>query len=74
MTTKKKPGRPKGSKTQQHPVVEIEKTKCPKCGSTDRDPYLHTTKRELCGQLVIWRKCRCSNCGQIRVDKETQTL
>lgn len=71
---KRKRGRPKGSTTKDTPVVEIQKTECPKCGSTNRTPYQNTITKELGAKKVTWRTCRCKDCGQCRRDKEIQDL
>ncbi len=77
MPTTTKKGRPKGSKTEQKPVIESRLSRCPICGSSERTPYV--AKREmpykgtspdgrLCN-VVIWRHTTCVQCGQARIDK-----
>ena len=68
-------GKPRKTKT---PVVDAVKTRCPKCESTDRTEYSGTKTRDIAGRLpdgteyqkIHWRRCRCGNCGQARVDRE----
>ncbi|MEM1213846.1 MAG: hypothetical protein AAGI68_16275 [Planctomycetota bacterium] len=74
---KKKPGRPPGSKTADPPRVTAVLSRCPRCGSTNREPY--TSKHEMhhCGvdpatgqpyTHKVWKRCKCSDCGQLRTD------
>jgi len=78
-TVKVRAGRPKGSKNVQAPLVPVELAHCPKCGSTDRQRIPGRSPRVfphagLNGQgrpytAVIWRHCRCSQCGQRFVER-----
>ncbi len=53
-------------------------TRCiiPECASTDREPYYATIEREIPGvdengqhyTHIIWRRTKCSKCGQSRTD------
>ena len=74
----KKTGRPLGSKTPDRDIVDVQVSRCKRCGSTDRKPY--TSKVELVGNgiangqpytSVIVRHTQCANpdCGQHRVDR-----
>lgn len=71
-----KRGRPTGTKTEETPVVVVNLSKCPKCGSIKRTSYNHTRAMDY-GQIVdgrdyskvIWRNCKCLDCGQTRIDK-----
>ena len=69
--------RKKGSKTEPAPIVNVEISACPKCGSTKRSSYSNTITKDIQGVLadgreyekVIWRDCWCSDCGQHRKDR-----
>lgn len=60
----------------------VKKSRCPKCQSTDREAYHNV--RELAidsvtpdGERynrVIWRRTRCKNCGQVRIDKSFELV
>lgn len=58
-------------------VVVTSVTRCQKCGSTDREPYAGTVTRPIAGldaggkpfTHVIWRRTRCTACGQARIDR-----
>lgn len=48
--------------------------RCP-CGSTQRTGYQSIVTRELSGNIdghaythIAWKRCRCKDCGQTRVD------
>jgi len=70
------PGRPRPT-AGPTPVVVVEPSRCKKCGSTDREHYSHTTVRDIAGvrpdgmaySKIFWRRTRCQNCGQARIDK-----
>lgn len=71
-----KAGRPTGAKTNKAPPVTGEKTRCPACGSTDRDPYFATVEHAIEGirdgrphTHIVWRRTKCRDCGQIRQDR-----
>jgi hypothetical protein len=59
------------------PVVEAHATACPACGSTERVPYFNVRERAIAGVTpggrpfthVVWRRTRCTPCGQTRDDK-----
>ena len=69
-------GRPKGSKTKQLPIVEIVKSRCPKCHSTERSHYFGVKTRQSSGisphgnpfNYVSRKRTFCRNCGQARID------
>ena len=73
----KKRGRPKGAKTMDIEVVEVELTTCPKCGSSHKSPFFGTPRHvpasgDHDGQQytsVTFRRCRCLKCGQVRFEK-----
>ena len=70
--------RTKGSKNKPTcPTVEHNGTKCVRCGSTKRTPYVGSYEKELSGtfngqvfNLIHYRRTSCSDCGQQRIDKE----
>lgn len=70
-------GRPKGSKNRDVTNAAGELTRCPKCHSTERNPY---TKRELQAFAgispegkpythIARRWTSCATCGQHRIDR-----
>jgi len=74
---KRGPGRPKGSKNLKvDDRVVVEPSRCKKCGSTNRGPYSdHPRAHEFPGirnglpySRQVWRRCRCLDCGQYRLD------
>lgn len=73
----KKRGRPKGAKTLDVEVVEVEPTFCPKCGSAQRSPYIGTPRHVPASgnhdgaeyTSVTFRRCKCLKCGQVRSEK-----
>jgi RNase P subunit RPR2 len=73
-----KAGRPKGSKTKKVAVVDAVRTRCIKCGSTQRTKYSQRRELNTSGVLpdgtefdkVIWRRTTCKKCGQVRDDRE----
>ena len=80
MSTRKPPrgrGRPVGSQTQEKPIVAVQLSRCPDCGSTERAKYSNRCEKELSGQTpdgkpfsrVIWRHTKCLTCGASRIDK-----
>ena len=74
---KKRPGRPAGTPAERRPVVEARPSRCPNCGSTERERYTRTTWQPIAGQTsdgepfthIACRWTRCSQCGQARVDR-----
>jgi hypothetical protein len=74
---RKRLGRPKGSKNAVD-VVVVERSHCPKCGSACRSEYWGKLVQRCAGlradgtpyTAIIRRRCRCLDCGQVRIDKE----
>lgn len=70
---RRKPRPPRGP----IPRVIVPVSRCPICGSTEREDYHGTRTLEVGGVLpdgtvyrrVVWRNTRCRSCGQARVDK-----
>ena len=75
--TAKRVGRPKGSKNAVD-VVVVERSHCPKCGSARRSEYWGKTVQRCPGlraggtpyMAIIRRRCRCLDCGHVRIDRE----
>lgn len=78
MTKRKNTGRPRGSRNKDVAVVDTEATSCPSCGSSNRAPYWGKMRRELSGttvdgrifEAITYRRTRCQDCDQHRVDRE----
>lgn len=77
-TVKKKssPGRKKG--IPNYDPIDVPQVKCLRCGSTERTKFERGTRKPLNARGMIngqkynqvrWRRCRCLNCGQIRVER-----
>jgi len=69
-----RPGRPKGS-TNVTTIVEVEPSRCRNCGSSRRTKYENPERRDYSGAglefaAIIYRTCRCLDCGQARRDQE----
>lgn len=65
------------------PHVEVNGSRCPKCGSSRREKYNRTTVHPIAGVYqgepfthVVWRWTRCAEpgCRQARVDKVRTNL
>ena len=78
-TTKKKSGRPEGAKTAERLTVDTVRTRCPSCGSTEREEYKDsptyiqgdgTAPDGMPYSGVYLRKTKCLTCGQHRNDRE----
>lgn len=81
VSSKRKPGRPAGSKTEGTPVVIGQLTRCPLerggCNSTEREDYFNVRTHSFGGvdnqgnafDTVVWRRTRCRKCGRVRDDK-----
>ena len=77
-TTRRKLGRPKGSKSKARPEVDKIKPRCTACGSSRRSDYRNTKRSDISGRTpegviytaVVWRTCTCLDCGQVRVERE----
>ena len=75
-TTKRRPGRPKGSKDSD--PVRVTNTRCGKCHSTNKKairivrerPYSETDDKGRPYSRMVWRRVQCANCGQHRVEIE----
>jgi hypothetical protein len=70
-------GRPPGSKNAPRPTVDAPLTRCPQCGSTDRERVGNAVRQESAGlhqgqpyNLIVWRRTKCLSCGQFRTDRE----
>lgn len=73
-----KKGRPQGAKNRPLAEAEGQLTRCPKCGSTNREPYFSRVVTDHAGldpatglpyTAVVHRRTACSDCGQHRVDR-----
>jgi hypothetical protein len=70
-------GRPPGSRNQPRPVVTVDASRCPKCGSTERGPYTRNHETPLAGLTrdgkpathLVRRWTKCLSCGQARIDR-----
>jgi predicted nucleic-acid-binding Zn-ribbon protein len=83
MTTKRatkkatKRGRPAGRKSQAAEIAEASPSRCPKCGSTEREPYWKKREVEASGttadghvfDTIVLRWTKCAHCRQTRVDR-----
>ena len=75
----KKIGRPVGAKEIDREINDVELSRCPKCGSTDRAPYSAKTVVNFDGispsgqpyaSIVLrYTQCLNENCRQHRVDR-----
>ncbi len=66
-------GRPTGSKNADVKVVVVQVTACPRCNSTKRAPYYNRRSLKTAGQIVVWRRTKCLECGQVRDDKHSES-
>lgn len=69
-------GRPPGAKNRDYVLSDAQPSRCPKCQSTDKGPYISKTEQPAVGvhdgkeyTHVIWRRCQCLACGQYRADR-----
>lgn len=70
-------GRPAGSRTKNSPVADVELSRCPKCGSTNRAAYTSKNVQAFAsldshGQPythIIRQRTSCTDCGQHRIDR-----
>ena len=75
-TTKRRPGRPKGS--QSTTTVYVTNPRCEKCQSTKKKVLRIVRDRSVSEtddkgrpyNRVVWRRVQCANCGQHRVEIE----
>jgi len=63
------------------PVVKVETapppapdppsvvTECPACKSTRRSGYYSRRRLVHENNIILWRRCKCLACGQIRIDR-----
>lgn len=73
---KNRGGRPKGSQNVTT-TVDVELSRCPCCGSTERSEYLDRLVQEYEGTTpagdpynrIVRRRTRCLSCGQQRIDR-----
>ena len=66
------------AKRKEPDMVEVQVSKCQKCGSTRRSEYHGTQTIEQAFPGIasdgteythtIWRRCACLDCGQHRID------
>ena len=61
---------------QTKPIEDIQASRCPTCGSSERSEYSNRREHVHSGEYdgkpfnrVVWRNCHCLNCGQHRVDR-----
>lgn len=80
---RKKATRKKATRTPEAPkqpaaINPVPASRCRKCQSTRRTEYSNTRRREIDGvepgthkpfSAVVWRNCKCLDCGQARVDR-----
>jgi len=73
---RKGPGRPPGSRNPKVKEIAVVPPGCPRCGSTKRSAYWGKRERRIDGQVdgkkyrkVVWRRCRCEECGQVRIER-----
>jgi hypothetical protein len=72
--TQKQRGRPKGA-TNIAARAEVAPSRCPACGSSRRTKYENPERRDYSAAglefiAMIYRTCRCLDCGQARRDQE----
>jgi len=70
-------GRPQHAKNIDR-IADVEPSRCPACGSTNRGPYVgtclvqdyegHTADGRPYNRIVR-RRCHCADCGQLRIDR-----
>lgn len=73
--------KPTNEKRQKPEVAVATVTRCPACGSTEREAYSGVVTKELPGidpqtggayTHVIWRRTACRDCGQHRIDRHRE--
>jgi len=75
-TKTKKGGRPKGSKNAPVAYTRVDTGRCPRCGSTERDPYYQRMEQEYNGTEpdgqpfthIVRRWTKCAECRQTRIE------
>jgi hypothetical protein len=63
--------------TQDQSKSELTLSRCPKCMSTDRTKYHNVREMPMLGKTaagqpfntIVWRRTKCTSCGQFRVDR-----
>jgi predicted Zn-ribbon and HTH transcriptional regulator len=70
----RKRGRPKGSTNVTDHVI-VEPSRCKGCGSSRRTKYENPMRVDFSGSgldcvAIVYRTCRCLDCGQARRDQE----
>lgn len=71
-------GRPQGGGT--HPPVStvseatVTPSTCLRCGSIAREKYFAITTQEYLGDRIIRKRTKCSDCGQIRIDRFVERI
>jgi hypothetical protein len=74
----RKLGEPRPTPEAPAAVNPVPASRCRKCQSTLRSCYSNTKRQTISGiepgthlhyTAVVWRTCRCGNCGQARVDR-----
>jgi hypothetical protein len=71
---------PEAAPPAGRPEVETTATRCPACGSTERERYTRSTSQAFAGigpdgapfTHVVRRWTRCAACGQARVDRSLE--
>lgn len=67
------PGRPAGVKNITA-TADVAPSRCPKCGSSQRTPYRKSWEKTFAKGIIpaklIYRRTRCLDCGQARIDRE----
>jgi len=75
---RKKAGRPAGAKTQKQVIVLRVNANCPGCQSTERTvtgktrpdlEYGGVTVDDRPYTHVVWRRCICTDCGQVYIEQ-----
>ena len=75
-TKKPKRAYTKGGVPQAKEVAKTVQvlTTCPKCKSTSREGYSAIKTMDLNGNKVSWKRTKCKDCGQRRMDKTIEAL
>ena len=76
-SSKRKPGRPKGSKTRTQPVVQEFLPQCRRCGSSDIVVLRKVNEMDYMGtrdgkrfDRITWHRVQCRNCGGVQVQQK----
>lgn len=77
----KKRGRPKGSKNRAKKIAVVA-ARCKRCGKSTRGKYFGTPRTIIArGEFdgkpynrVTFRRCRCGNCGQVRIEQTFELI